>query len=143
MIRRLRVALPVVMLVTALLAACASGGSGTPPPSGACVVADAGNTVELTAKDLKFSAPCIQAVAGAPIVVKFTNEDSVPHNVTVYTDTSKSTQIVGGDTITGPDATTTVTVPAQQPGQYFFDCTIHPSMNGALVVTAAPGASAS
>ena len=141
---RLRAALPITALVLAALAAC-SAPSGTPPPSGAaCAVADATNTVQLTAKDLKFSAPCIDAMAGMPIIINFTNLESVPHNLTVWTDTSRTTQIVAGDTIQGPDKTTTVTVPAQPPGQLFFDCTIHPNaMNGALVVKAVPGASAS
>jgi plastocyanin len=133
-----------VLAVAALLAACSGTASGTPPPSGAaCAVADATNTVELSAKNIKFSAPCIEAVAGSPITIKFTNEESVPHDVAVYTSNTKSEELVRSDIITGPNATTTVTVPAQQPGQLFFECTIHNAMNGALVVKAAPSASPS
>ncbi len=128
-----------VLAIVALLAACSGTGSGTPPPSGAaCAVADATNTIELSAKDIKFSAPCMEAVAGKPIIIKFTNNESVPHDVAVYTDNTKSEELVRSDIITGPDKTTTVTVPAQQPGQLFFECTIHNAMNGALVVKAAP-----
>jgi plastocyanin len=132
-----------IVAIVALLVACSAPGAATPPPSGACVVADASNTVALSAKNIKFSALCIEAAAGTPIIIKFTNEESVPHNVTVYTDNSKQSVIVQGDTITGPGKTTTITVPAQQPGQLYFACTIHPQMNGALVVTAAPAPSAS
>ncbi len=137
---RPRLALPAGLLViAALLAACSGTASGTPPPSSAaCAVADATNTVQLSAKNIKFSAPCIEAAAGSPIKIVFTNEESVPHDVAVYTDNTKSEELVRGDIITGPNATTTVTVPAQQPGQLFFECTIHNAMNGALVVKAAP-----
>jgi plastocyanin len=133
-----------VLTIVAVLAACSGTASGTPPPSGAaCAVADASNTVELSAKDIKFSAPCIDAMAGTPITIKFTNQEAVPHDVAVYTDNTKSQELARGDIITGPNATTTVTVPAQPAGQLFFECTIHAAMNGALVVEAAPSASSS
>lgn len=139
-----RVALPIAAVATAIaLSSCSGTAGNTPPPSGACVTADASNTVALSAKDLKFSAPCIEATAGVPIVIKFTNNDSQPHNVSVFHDATKAEELVRGDIITGPNASTTVTVPAQPAGQYFFECTVHTSMNGALVVTATPGASPS
>ena len=133
--RSLAVCLPL------LLIACTGTVTLTPPPSGACVVADAGNNVQLSAKDIKFSAPCIEAAAGVPIVIHFTNQEDMPHNVAVYSDSSKTTELVKGDIITGPNASTTVTVPAQQPGLFFYECSVHNSMNGALVVRAAPAAS--
>lgn len=124
-----------------LLVACTATGGSTPPPSGACIVADAHNAVELSAKDVQFSTPCITATAGAPIVIHFTNDDTMPHNVAVYTNSSKQTELVKGEIITGPNAKTTVTVPAQPPGQLYFECSVHSTMNGALVVRAAAGAS--
>lgn len=130
------------LLLVVLLAACGSLAGVTPPPSGACVVADADNNVQLSAKDIKFSAPCIEAAAGAPIVIHFTNQEDMPHNVAVYSDSSKQKELVKGDIITGPNTSSTVTVPAQQPGQLFYECSVHNSMNGALVVRAAPAASA-
>ncbi|MDP9271863.1 MAG: cupredoxin domain-containing protein [Chloroflexota bacterium] len=137
---------PVVRLlvgvaVPLLLAGCSGGSGSTPPPSGACVVADASNAVDLSAKDLKFSAPCIEAAAGARIVIRFTNEESMPHNVAVYADSTRAQELVRGEIITGPNATTTVTVPPRPAGQLYFECSVHGSMNGALVVRAAPGAS--
>jgi plastocyanin len=134
---------PALMLVTGLLtlvlAACSSGGSATPPPSGACVVADASNHVAISAKNVAFSAPCIEAAAGSPIVITFTNEEAVPHDIAVYTDATKQQELIRSDIITGPGATTTISVPAQQPGQLYFQCTIHTAMNGALVVKAVGG----
>ena len=133
-----------VMTGLLLLAAC-SGGGGSPVPSGAnCLAADANNAVELHAKDISFTnAPCISAMAGRAIVIHFTNDDNMPHDVVVYSDSSKSSQLAKGDIITGPNKSETVTVPAQEPGQLYFECSVHPGqMNGALVVNPA-GASAS
>ena len=124
------------------LAACSAPSAATPPPSGVCVVADSGNNVQLSAKDIKFSAPCIEASAGAPIVIHFTNQEDMPHNVAVYTDNAKNTELVRGDIITGPNKATTVTVPAQPPGQLYYECSVHNSMNGALVVRPMPATSA-
>jgi plastocyanin len=127
-----------------VLAACSSGGSGTPPPSGAaCAVADAQNHVSISAKNIQFSAPCIDATAGEPIVITLTNQEAVPHDIAVYTDSSKKQELIRSDIIQGPDKSTTITVPAQQPGQLYFACTIHPAMNGALVVRAAGAGGAS
>lgn len=128
-------------LLAAWLVGCTASSAATPPPSGSCVVANAANQVELSAKDVTFSAPCIEAAAGQPIVIHFSNQESVPHNVAVYTNPSKSEELIRGDIITGPGATTTVTVPAQPPGQLYFECNVHNSMNGSIVVTGAPGGS--
>jgi plastocyanin len=130
-------ALFAVVVVVLVLAACSSGGSGTPPPSGACVVADASNHVAISAKNIQFSAPCIEATSGEPIVIEFTNQEAVPHDIAVYTDSTKKQELVRSAIIQGPDKSTTITVPAQQPGQLYFQCTIHTAMNGALVVKAA------
>jgi plastocyanin len=137
---------PVVCLLVGvalplLLVGCGGGGGSTPPPSGACVVANASNAVDLSAKDLKFSSPCIEAAAGTPIVIHFTNDESMPHNVAVYADSTKAQELVRGEIITGPNATTTVIIPSRSPGQLYFECSVHSSMNGALVVRAAASAS--
>jgi plastocyanin len=126
-----------------LVAFTACGGSGgTPvPQSAACAVADASNTVQLTAKDLKFSASCMQAAAGKAIVIHFTNDETIPHDVAVYTDSSKAQELGRSKTVTGPNASTSLTIGSQGPGQLYFECTIHNAMNGALVVKASPGAS--
>lgn len=126
-----------------VLGACSGAGGSSGPPTN-CLAADASNTVELHAKDIKFNAPCISATAGKPIVIHFTNDENMPHDVVVYTDSSKSKQLGKGDIITGPNKTETITVPPQQPGQLYFECSVHPGqMNGALVVNAASGGASS
>ena len=121
-----------------VLAAC--GGSDTPSAAGASEGTGGGGTVsvvdgnvDLSAEDLAFDASTIQAPAGEEFTITFTNLESQPHNVAVLTQEGGD-EVVRGDVITGPDAETTITVPALEPGEYYFLCDVHPDMNGTIVV---------
>ena len=129
-----------ISLVLAL-AACGQGSAEwTPLPSGAeppaaCARADADGVIAISADQSRFSAACMAAPAGLAFVVRFTNNESEPHNVAIYTDRSKGTPVTVGDTITGPDKTVDYPADALVAGDYYFECTIHPAaMNGALYV---------
>jgi plastocyanin len=137
-IARMGAACITLAVVLAILAACSSGGSGTPPPSGTCLKADAQKHLKISAKNVAFSVVCMEAQGGKPIVIELTNDEAVPHDIAVFSNASKSQELKKSDTITGPNASTTITVPPQAPGQLYFECTIHPNMNGALVVTGSP-----
>lgn len=132
-------ALAAVALV-AVLAAC-GGGTATSSVELTCVQADADNVVALSAQNLAFSANCLEVEAGEPAVIEFTNTDSDPHNVAVYQDSSKATEVMRGDIVTGPDVTVTYDVPALEPGDHYFDCTVHTGMKGVLRAVDGPGAS--
>ena len=128
-------ALSLAIPLFAVLAACSSpadsGGDGSDNAGGGTVAVVDG-VVLLTAEDLAFDASVIQAPAGAAFTISFTNNDSAPHNVSVYTEE-------GGDQIATSDPinegeTLEVEVPAQDAGEYFFVCDIHPDMNGTIVV---------
>jgi plastocyanin len=108
--------------------AAASGGGS----DGGTVTVENGN-VDLSAEDLAFSASVIEAPAGEEFTITFTNLESQPHNVAVDTEEGGD-EIVTGEVITGPDAETTITVPALEPGEYYFVCDVHPDMNGTIVV---------
>jgi plastocyanin len=125
-------------LLALLLAACSSAASSTPPPGGQppsdCAKVQ-GGVITLSAKNTKFSAPCLVASAGEAFTIHFTNEDTMPHNVAVYTDSSKGTTIMKGDIISSQGDSMDYKVDAQDAGQYYFDCQIHPTdMNGTLYV---------
>jgi len=122
------------MVVAICLVACSGSAGSTKPPAGACVSTDPSNSVTLTANNLQFSTTCIQAVVGKNIVIHFTNEEAVPHDVAVYKDNTKKELLGKSDIVTGPNGSTTLTIPVQLPGQLYFECTIHTSMNGSLVV---------
>lgn len=133
-----------LLVLLALASAACSSGTGsagwTPLPSGAeppadCARAEADGVIALSADQLAFSAPCMVAPAGVAFVVRFTNNESEPHNVAIYKDRSKETSITAGDTITGPDKTVDYPVDALTAGDYYFDCSVHPTMmRGALYV---------
>jgi plastocyanin len=121
------------------LALVACGGGDDPSPaasddsSAGGTVAVVDGNVDLSADDLQFDANVIEAPAGEEFTITFTNLESQPHNVAVDTEEGGD-EIVTGDVITGPDATTTISVPALDPGEYYFVCDVHPDMNGTIVV---------
>jgi len=123
-----------LLVLALLLVACSGAGSSTKPPAGACVRTDASNSVMLTADNLQFSTACIEAVVGKSIVIHFTNEEAAPHDVVVYKDSTKKQELGRSDIVTGPNVSTTLTIPPPLPGQYYFECSIHTAMNGSLVV---------
>ncbi|NLA38635.1 MAG: hypothetical protein GX882_04480 [Methanomicrobiales archaeon] len=92
-------------------------------------------TINIVAVDMAFDTDTITVPAGAEVTINLDNQDdSVPHNVSFYTDSSAARAIFIGDLITGPDKVTqTFTAPAE-PGTYFFQCDVHPFMSGAFIV---------
>ena len=128
-------AFSLVFAAFALLAACStpadSGGDGSDNAGGGTVAVVDG-VVELTAADLLFNASVIEAPAGEPFTIRFTNNDSAPHNVAVYSEEGGA-EIANSDPINQGE-TLEVEVPAQEAGEYFFVCDIHPDMNGTVVV---------
>jgi plastocyanin len=134
-------AFPAVIAVLAFaLAACSSAASITPLPSGAEPPSDctrvADGVITFSAKDLKFSAQCMVANAGEAFTIHFTNEDTQPHNVAVYHDSSKGDAIMQGDIVANKGESADYAVKALDEGQYYFDCTVHSQMNGTLYVVA-------
>jgi len=91
-------------------------------------------TVNITAQDIAFDTETITVPAGANVTMVFNNMDSVPHNVAIYDSSLRSEEIFVGDIITGPaEITYNFTAPSE-PGTYYFQCDVHPSMNGDFIV---------
>ncbi len=93
-------------------------------------------SLQLVAENIEFNLNTIDVPAGSHITIHFENkDDSVPHNLAVYTDSMASTTIFKGQIITGPATTTYTFTAPTTPGTYFFRCDIHPTtMTGQLVV---------
>ena len=86
-------------------------------------------TITLVADNIEFNLNTISVPAGAHVTIKFDNkDDSIPHNLAVYTDSTASHTIFKGQIITGPATTTYSFQAPTQPGKYFFRCDIHPTM---------------
>jgi plastocyanin len=122
--------LSTALITTAIvvLAACSAASSGqVPQPS-----IDP-NAVHISANDLAFSTSTLTAPAGKPFQIAFDNQESAPHNVAIYKDSSVAEKVFGSDPFGGP-ASVVYEVPALEPDTYFFRCDVHPEMSGQLTV---------
>ncbi len=91
--------------------------------------------VNLTAENIAFDTDTITVPAGANVTVHFVNkDDGIPHNFAVYDSSLRSEQIFVGDIITGPAETNYTFTAPSEPGTYYFQCDVHPSMNGDFIV---------
>ena len=90
-----------------------------------------------SAQNIMFEVSCLAAPAGQPFTIDFNNQDSVSHNVSIYTADPMSDphakSLFQGQLIDG-GKTIVYSVPAQAAGTYYFNCVIHPQMSGTFVV---------
>jgi len=111
------------------------------PPTQECTPVVDGK-VTVVAEGIAFTdGVCIQAPAGEPFTIVFDNRDAnVPHNVRVYTGPQTGGDVLfEGDIITGPSQIE-YEIPALDPGEYAYDCSVHPNMIGKILVGEAGGA---
>ncbi len=99
-----RGALITLILVLGLALAACGGGSESEPADGGtgggtATVAD--GEVAIIADNLEFNATTIEAPAGEEFTITLVNNDSPPHNISIYTEEGGE-EIVLGDVITGP-----------------------------------------
>jgi len=115
-------------VATATPAATATPVATATPAAGAKVaevIADAG----------AFNRNSIEVTAGQQFTVNLVNMDTVSHTFDIYTEE-------GGEEIAGVEPspvragnTSTLTTTIEEPGEYYFQCDIHPqTMNGTLTV---------
>jgi plastocyanin len=124
--KRLLLALSLVA-VAAIGAACSSA-SAQPLPSGP--VDAKGPTI--VAKDMAFSPSTVEIAANKNVMIHFDNQDSAPHNVAIYKDSTASEKVSVGEVISA--SKTDQVVPALAAGTYFFRCDVHTNMTGTIVV---------
>ena len=116
------------------------GGGGSPtgtpsaPPSGTGESA----TASIAAAGLEFDTDTLSFPSNSPVILTFDNQDDVnttgPHNVSIYADDTLAQSLFKGDLVNGP-ATVEYQVPALQPGEYYFQCDVHPTMTGTVTVS--------
>ncbi len=94
-----------------------------------------GNTV--SAANVAFSVTELTLPAGETVDYTFVNEDSVEHNISIYPDAeagvAKTGALFEGEIIQGGQETTYGLGPFES-GDYYFQCDVHPNMNGPVLV---------
>jgi plastocyanin len=115
-----------LVAAAAVFAACSGTSAAAPVPSGP--VDPNGPTI--VAKDMKFQPTTVEVKAGSNVTIHFDNQDSAPHNVAIFTDSSASTPVSVGPIVSSAKADQVV--PALQPGSYFFRCDVHHDMTGTI-----------
>ena len=118
----------------------AVGGPASPAPTPAASPSAAASgepsaaTVELAVgtdagAELKFEPAEVTAPTGADVALTFENQSTVPHNLTFQAPINVATA-----TIVAPGASETLEFTAPEAGEYPFVCTLHPGMDGTLIV---------
>lgn len=93
--------------------------------------APSGPTTAITASGLAFDLDTIVLEAKKPTEIEFTNEDSAPHNLSIYDGTDASGEhLFEGEQVTA--TTTTYEFKAPPAGEYYFQCDVHPDMHGTV-----------
>ena len=113
----------------------AASGEPTAAPSGSAAPsasAATGEIVQLAALNIQFDQSEIFAPADAPFVIRFDNQEAVPHDVQIKD--ANGTPVFTGEIVTGPKVVE-YQVPQLDAGNYTFVCTVHPNMTGTLTVT--------
>ena len=107
------------------------GGGDTPPPQ---PPGPDGGGLSISASNLEFSTDTLEFPAGEESELTFSNEDSssVQHNVAIYEEEGGADLFIG-DVIPGGQETA-YSVPSMEAGEYYFQCDLHPGMNGTVSV---------
>jgi plastocyanin len=88
--------------------------------------------IPVSSRTHAFSPSEIMVPAGERFVLVYRNEEpGAQHNLAVYA-REGGEPIAVGDSVVGPDAVTELEVSALAPGTYYFQCDIHPFMNGTI-----------
>lgn len=90
--------------------------------------------VRVTADNLQFNTQQLSLVTG-PNTVHLDNRDTERHNISIYR-TSQAQDVLFEGAIIAGGATIDYTFTLPQPGDFYFQCDLHPTMNGTARVIA-------
>jgi plastocyanin len=118
------------LLVIGYLASQESGGgagAAEPEPGG-----NGGGGIVVEAAQVAFNTDTLTLTAEEPTTITLDNQDSVPHNLSIYEDDTAEQAIFQGPNVAG-GSSADYEFDAPPPGEYYFQCDIHPAMNGTAV----------
>jgi plastocyanin len=105
------------------------GGEGPPGDGG-----EPGGGPTVVAENIAFDTQTIELPPEAVVTITFDNRDAgTPHNIAIYSDESLGETLFPGEIVTGP-ATIPYEVGPFPSGDYYFQCDVHPNMNGTVRV---------
>ena len=109
-------------------------GTMTASPGGGGEGGGGGGGPTVVAADLAFDTDTIELPPDVETTITLDNKDAgTPHDIAIYTDDSLGEVLFTGDLVTGP-ATAEYVIPPLPAGEYYFQCDVHPTMNGTVVV---------
>ena len=124
--KRLFLALGLVVMAAVTAACSGSGSSGSQQPPASVDP----NAPVIVAQNNAFNPTSLDVTADKAFSLTLDNKDSAPHNVAIYTDSGAGTSISVGEIVTA--TTATQQVPALAAGSYFFRCDVHHEMTGTI-----------
>lgn len=113
------------------------GAGGEEPPAGqpggGGGAAPQAEQVSIVADALAFDTTELSFPADTPVVILFDNhEEGIPHNVSIYV-SQGGEPLFQGELVTGPSLIE-YNVPQMAPGEFYFQCDVHPTMSGTVTV---------
>ncbi|MER6164404.1 cupredoxin domain-containing protein [Streptomyces violaceorubidus] len=122
---RIAAATACALVLTTLLGCSNGGGGGGGETASTTTGPSAGSGTQVTISDFTFQPASLTVSPGATITV--VNDDTTTHTLTA----TKGGAFDTGDIDPGKSATFTA---PSKPGDFPYDCTIHPFMKGTLTV---------
>jgi len=105
---------------------------------GTITVEQGAGGVKVVAEGTAFDTNEIDLPAGTPTTLTLDNRDPAAHNLAIYEDeTASGDPLFTFEPFPGP-AAGTFDVPPIPAGDYYFQCDVHPTMNGTVVVGGPP-----
>jgi plastocyanin len=124
----------IAIVLLALTAASCGSGTSEADLKAMATCAPGGTSLRIEAQNLHFDRDCLAAPAGQSFTLTLDNqENGIPHNVSVYENGQSGSTVFKGEVVTGVQSTV-YRVQGLPAGTYYFQCDVHPDMNGALVI---------
>lgn len=122
---------------TIAFAACSSGGGDKGASDGgegdtkaiSCTPED--SPLSVKAENTDFDTECLAARADEAFTIALQNADELPHNISIF-ESKGGKSLFKGDIIQAGQSVT-YNVEAIPAGKYYFQCDVHPEMNGTFI----------
>lgn len=91
-----------------------------------------GPVVAISAQNIAFNVKELKVPAAKPFTLSFNNQEAAPHNVTILAEQGAAEAVFRKPAFPGPKKVEWEVEPIE-PGTYYFQCDVHPNMNGSVL----------